>query len=509
MRSIRIVLALLLVSLAGISSGHPAAAAGSFTFYGGGYGHGVGMSQYGALGMAQDGWLHKRILTQFFTGTTVGQYKFPSFIRVGLVQGTRVYHLHARSGPVELHVGGAKGPLAGTIPNDDTWEVRTGSGHYRILDGKKLVGGHEWGGQSQNLVATYQDRGAMVQIPESGGITYNRGRIEFNIYGDNNRGRIIAVLKPQDYLYGLGEVPSEWPMQALEAQAVAARTYAFEAAERAGQHQTWCNCAVTDDTRSQVYVAWAKEGGAGGGRWMAAVNRTEGEAVLYHGNLIQAQYASSDGGYSEDVENVWGGSALPYLRGVCDPGDYTASNPNRVWRKIFTAAAVTNALDGYTGNIGTVSSFVDYRRGVSGRIISVTVVGTSGRHSITGYTLKVALGLLDDRVWINSNKTVTGPIRNKYDAIDCRPDLPQSPQVDVAGGTKQEFDNGNIYFRNVTGAHWIHGRVLDYYLAQGGPGGSLGFPTSDVETGTDGRTWATFQHGKIICPAGTGDCSSV
>ena len=78
----------------------------------------------------------------------------------------------------------------------------------------------------------------------------------------------------------------------------------------------------------------------------------------------------------------------------------------------------------------------------------------------------------------------------------------------MAGGTKQEFDNGNIYFRKLTGAHWIRGRVLDYYLTQGGPGGSLGFPTSDVETGTDGRTWATFQHGKITCPAGTGDCST-
>ena len=102
MRSIRIALALFLVPLAGIAPGHPAAAAGTFTFYGGGYGHGVGMSQYGALGMAQDGWTHKQILTQFFTDTTVAQYDFPPLIRVGLVQGKKVFHLHARGGPVEL-----------------------------------------------------------------------------------------------------------------------------------------------------------------------------------------------------------------------------------------------------------------------------------------------------------------------------------------------------------------------------------------------------------------------
>ena len=509
MRTIRLFLALLLVPLAGVASGHTATAAGSFTFYGGGYGHGVGMSQYGALGMAQDGWTHEQILTQFFSNTTVEQYAFPPSIRVGLVQGTKIFHLRARGGPVDLHVGGVTGALAGTIPNGATWKVRTVSGQYRILDGKKLVGGHAWGGPTEDLVATYPGRGAMLQIKESGGITYNRGHIEFNIYGDNNNGRLIAVLDPQEYLYGLGEVPSEWPTQALQAQAVAARTYAFEIAKRKGQHQAWCNCAVSDDTRNQVYVAWAKEGGTNGSKWVAAVDKTEGEAVLYQGGLIQAQYASSDGGYSENVENVWNGEALPYLRGVCDPGDYTPDNPNRVWQKTATAAAVTSALSAKTGNIGTVTSFSNYTRGVSGRIMTVKVVGTSGSHSITGYDLKVALGLRDDRVWINSDKTVTGPIRSKYDAVKCRPGLPQSPQMAVAGGTKQEFVNGTIYLSASTDAHWVSGAVLDFYVTQGGPGGSLGFPTSDTETGDDGRTTATFEHGKIVCPAGAGACSAV
>jgi SpoIID/LytB domain protein len=506
---IRIVLALFLIPLVGGSFGHTAAAAGSFTFYGGGYGHGVGMSQYGALGMAQDGWTYQEILTQFYSDTAVGQYVFPPSIRVGLVQGAKVFHLHARGGSVELHVGGTDGRLAGVIPSGATWEMLTESGHYRLLDGRRLVGGHEWGGRTKNLIATYQAGGAMLQIQESGGTSYNRGRIEFNIYGDNSAGRAIAILNPQDYLYGLSEVPSDWPAQALQAQAVAARTYAFEIAKRKGQHQSWCNCAVSDDTRSQVYLAWDKEGVTDGNRWVAAVDKTAGEAVLYGGALIQAHYASSDGGYSEDVENVWNGTALPYLRGVCDPGDFTTDNPNRVWQKTVTAAAATSALVGYTGNIGTITSFADYQRGVSGRIMSVAAVGTSGRHSVTGAQLKAALGLLDDRVWIDSDLTVTGPIRSKYDAVGCQPGLPQAQQADVAGGTRQEFADGTIYFRGNVGAHWIHGRVLDYYLAQRGPGGGLGFPTSDVEAGSDGRTWATFQNGKIACPAGAGVCSLV
>lgn len=505
MRIARLLLVFVLAALVGFAPGRPATAAGSFTFFGSGYGHGVGMSQYGTLGMAQDGANYKEILTRFFTDTAVDKHSLPSSLRVGLFQGEKVMHLHARKGPVELHLESADGQLIDTIPNDDTWEVRTGSGSFRILDGNRLVGGQEWGSRQKPLVATYMDRGSMLQLKESGGISYNRGRIEFNIYGGNNRGRAIAVLDPQHYLYGLGEVPSSWPMQAMMAQAVAARTYAFEIAKRTGQHQSWCNCAVTDDTRNQVYVAWAKEGGADGDRWVEAVERTEGEAVLYNGNLVQAYFGSSSGGFTEDNENVWNGTPIPYLRGVCDPGDYTNDNPNRVWRKEMTAAAVTAALAPYTGGIGTVRDFVDIRRGVSGRVIALTVVGSSGRDTLSGYQLKSGLGLLETKVWVNSNRNVIGSIRNKYDSINCRAKLPESRQQKVAGGLRQRFQNGQIFSKDATGAHWLRGPVLEYYLDHGGPDGNLGFPTSDVTTGADGRMTADFQGGKVTCPA-SGPC---
>ncbi|MCJ7832046.1 MAG: SpoIID/LytB domain-containing protein [Actinobacteria bacterium] len=505
MKRSRLLLVLSLVALVGSAPGRPAVAAGSFTFFGSGYGHGVGMSQYGALGMAQNGSGYKQILTQFFTGTTVEQHTLPGSLRVGLFQGEKLLHLHARNGPVELHLGSADGTLIGTIPRDGRWNVRTGSGHFRILDGRTLVGGHGWGGPKKPLIATYAD-GAMVQLKESGGISYNRGYVEFNIYSSNNRGRAIAVVGPQEYLYGLGEVPSSWPPQAMMAQAVAARTYAFEIAKRTGQHQSWCNCAVTDDTRNQVYVAWAKDGGTDGDRWVQAVDRTKGEVVLYQGNLVQAYFGSSSGGYTENNENVWNGTPIPYLRGVCDPGDYTADNPNRVWRKEMTSSAVTGALASYTGNIGTVRRFIDIRRGVSGRIISLTVVGSSGRRSISGYQLKSGIGLLETKVWINSNRNVTGAIRAKYDGINCRAKLPTTRQQSVAGGRLQRFANGQIFFKKAAGAHWLKGPVLDYYLSHGGPGGSLGFPTSDVSVDTDGRMSATFQGGKVVCPV-SGSCS--
>lgn len=505
-----LVACLLAVVAVGNVPAPPAEAARSFTFFGAGFGHGVGMGQYGALGLAQDGWGYKEILTHFFTGTTVETADLPASIRVGLVQGKKIFHVRARFGKVELRVGGPEGVLAGTIPGTQRWEIRTGSGRYRILDEKgKLVGGREWGGHKRHLFAVYETTGAAAQVQESNGITYNRGRLEFNIYGATHRGRLIAILSPQEYLYGLGEVPSEWPMAALQAQAVAGRTYAFEIAERAGQRQSWCNCAVTDDTRNQVYIAYAKEHGPGGDRWVSAVDRTKDEVVLFRGRLAQTYYASSTGGYSEDNEKVWNGTALPYLRGVCDPGDYTSGNPNRVWRKQFTAAEVTSRLSSYTGGIGTITKFTSIRRGVSGRIITAVAIGTSGRATITGSELRWGLGLLDSRVWINSNRTVTGAIRNKYDGVNCRPKLPTSPRTGIAGGAQQRFANGTIYWSSDTGAHWLRDRVLRHYLDLRGPKGRLGFPTTDVRTGEDGRTWADFERGRITCPSGGGPCSVV
>ncbi len=477
-----------------------------FNFYGSGFGHGVGMSQWGTYGLALKGWSHQQMLKRFFTGTQIQTVKLPPYIRVGLVQGIKTFHLNACNGPVELHVGSPVGRIAGTIPAGDAWVVRVGSGSYRIIDSSgQLVGGHAWGGPNIDLFATHS-AGAMVQIQESNNISYNRGYIEFNIYGSNPRGRLIAVLGPQAYLYGLGEVPSSWPMQAMEAQAVAARTYAFEIVRRVGQHQAWCNCAVTDDTRNQVYVAYAKEGGPDGDRWVAAVNDTADQVVTYKGALIQAQYASSDGGFTEDNENVWNGSPLPYLRGVCDPGDYTAANPMAVWTRSMSAAAVTSDLSQFTGDVGTIGSFQNIQRGVSGRIISATVVGSSGHATVSGFDIQVGLGFPSDKVWIDSNKNITGQIRGKYDATVCGPGLATSPQKPVSGGVYQTFAQGAIYFDSGPGAHWLYGPVLTYYVSVGGPAGRLGFPTSDVQKGSSGKTSASFQHGKIVCPS-SGTCS--
>jgi stage II sporulation protein D len=497
-------LALVLAALALPPAAPALAGPDGFTFYGGGWGHGLGLSQWGAYGLARQGWGAARILTHFYQGTRVTQAQsVPATLRIGLVQGQQRVHLEAQAGPVDLRLAGRKADdTIATIPEGETWTVRQVDGKYRIRDAAGDPVGDPVGGPNTNLYAVYVPNGARVRIPEAGH-TYARGWIEFNLYGCSSACaiRLIAVVPTEQYLYGLGEVPSSWPVAALKAQAIAARSYALSKVADKGQHRPVCNCALYASSYDQVYVGWDKEAATDGDRWVSAVDATAGQVVTYQGEVIQAFYMSSSGGYTEDNENVWGGTPIPYLRGVCDPGDYTPANPNAVWTASLSASEVTQRL---SLGIGTVTGFTDVERSRSGRILSVTVQGESGAVRVTGSLLQARLGLRDERVWINRDRLVVGAIREKYDAMNCAPGLPISRQFEVAGGLRQAFEDGMIYYAEKTGAHFLDDPVLGFYRASGGPGGELGFPTTDVRTMKNGNLRAAFEHGRITCePDGT------
>jgi SpoIID/LytB domain protein len=502
----RAIIAVVLVSLlpapAALARGDAArsadrgAAAGEFTFFGSGFGHGLGMSQWGAFGLARQGWGASRILTHYYSGTRVAKATPPvDRLRVGLAQGERSVRVEAQEGDVELRLGERSGELVATVPSGQTWRVRVAGDRYRILDaGGATVG--RVGGPQTPLVAVYEDAGARVRVPEAGH-TYARGWIEFGLYdcGDACTMRLVLLVAPHQYLYGLGEVPSSWPAPALAAQAIAARTYAFTKAA-ASQHRPVCDCALYASSFDQVYVGWDKESGLDGDRWVAAVDATKNEVVMEAGEPIQAFYMSSSGGFTEDNENVWGGAPIDYLRGVCDPGDYTDDNPNATWELTVPAPDVTQAL---SLGIGTVTSFANPQRGVSGRIISVMVQGENGSAAVSGTELRSALGLRDDRVWIDRNRQIVGQIRAKYDALGCSPGLPTSREVAVAGGSRQTFEAATIYLSADAGAHEVRDPVLAAYLDEGGPGGHLGFPVTDVRRLANGKLRSRFEHGTITC----------
>jgi SpoIID/LytB domain protein len=495
-----------------------ARAASSFTFYGSGWGHGLGLSQWGAYGLAKAGWSYEQILTHFYSGTRVRpDDPAPGDIRVGLTEGERRIHLTAEGGPVHLWLKAPEGKPVADIPAGATWVVHPVGGAYEILDGTgAVVGGHPWGeGSDPHLFATYAGEGSRVTVPE-GGATYNRGVLGFDLTTCSTTCsmRLVLQLPFEEYLLGIGEVPSSWPMEALRAQAVAARSYALYKLRNTGLQQA-CGCDVLDGSNDQVYIGWDKEGGTDGKRWVKAVTTTAGRIVSYQGKVALTVFTASDGGHTEDIDVQWGTplASFPYLAGVCDPGEDTTANPWTDWNRSFSVDALTTALRPYTGDIGPVVGFGAIDRGVSGRIADAVVHGQAGDGSVTGTELRSALALPDDRVWINADKNVLGGIRTEYDALMCRPGVPTTVAAAVPGGTRQRFTDGAIYDNAAAAATvWLRGPVYDEYVGIGGATGRLGLPVADpVDMAThrtascpDGCSRVDFVHGRIYWKAEVG-----
>ena len=228
------------------------------------------------------------------------------------------------------------------------------------------------------LVKGNKYRGDMKAIPSSWG----------------NGITLINVLPMEDYLKGV--VPSEivpsWRMDAIKAQAVAARTYATY--HRNGYRSSGYD--VTDDARTQVYRGFSAETVATN----RAVSETAGEVVTYAGKPIDALFHSSGGGFTENSENVWG-SVIPYLRGVKEESSTYLMTP---WKKTMTMASFTKSLENAGYKIGDLKSIKlshlkkgeanhSSDRGISGRVKSVVFVGKKGRATVSGERLQRLYGL--------------------------------------------------------------------------------------------------------------------
>jgi len=271
---------LLACLLATLSLGAASANASTLVIQGAGDGHGVGMSQEGALGYAQHGWSYNQILAHYYTGTALGQA--PAGAKVKVLIGSRVKTL-----PLETYV----------------------------------------------------------------------------------RGVISA------------EMPSEWPAAALQAQAVAVRTYALTA------HAGGTKFDVYSDTRSQVYRGPAAETASTN----AAALATAGQIVTYDGQPAITYFFASSGGHTEAVQDAFpGAAAQPWLVGVSDPYD---QGPEHRWTVSLSFAAAAERLGGLVK--GSFRGIEVLQRGSSPRILTAYVLGSAGRTLASGGELAARLGLDD------------------------------------------------------------------------------------------------------------------
>lgn len=233
--------------------------------------------------------------------------------------------------------------------------------------------------------------------PTSGDIFTFEGksyRGVLTLRANNGAMMVINAVPLESYLYGV--VPQEaipsWPAAALEAQAVAARTYALHTMEQ-NKNQLY---DVSTSTDHQVY------GGVSGETQSttAAVNHTKGIVMLYNNRPINALFHSDGGGYTEDSVNVWG-SDIPYLKGVKDFTNSNSSASN--WTVSTSRSALERKLNAASKGVGQLKSIqltplgnpgkATSDRGVSGRIKSATFVGTAGKVTVSGDDLRGMLGL--------------------------------------------------------------------------------------------------------------------
>src|SRR5437763_6798186 len=333
----------------------PAGPNATFVITGHGWGHGVGMSQYGAYGFAQHGFTYQKILTHYFTGTQIGPAPV-SKVRVLLASGqTKLKLVSADDFTVRDGTGATHDVTAGT---------------YTLTSPLKL--------KADNSAKAKAIPGPLLFQPGPSPLTLGRryrGSIQVDVEG--GKLRAINVVGLEQYLYGVvpSEMPYTWAPEALKTQAVAARSYAL-ATKRSGAFD------VYKDTRSQVYLGLDHEKPSS----TAAVDATAGKVLLYDGAVAKTFFFSTSGGRTASSEDVWG-TAVPYLVSVPDP--YDSISPYHTWGPFaFTGAKLGRSL-----HLGGAVSDVHTTLNSSGRVTTLTAVTAAGDRSIDGAKLKAALGL--------------------------------------------------------------------------------------------------------------------
>jgi SpoIID/LytB domain protein len=302
------------------------APAAELVITGGGYGHGVGMSQEGALGYAEHGFTYQQILAHYYTGTALG-----------------------------------------TVP---------ASRQVRVLIGSKV---HE------------------VALE-----TYVRG--------------VVAA-----------EVSSSWPLAALEAQAVASRTYALTA------HAGGSKFDVYADTRSQVYRGVAAQTP----QTDAAVKATAGQIVTYTGRPAITYFFASSGGRTENIENSFPGTRPePWLRGVLDQYE---QGDEHTWKTSLSFAAAAAKLHGLMR--GSFQGIEVVKRGSSPRIVSAYVLGSGGRTLAGGPELAGRLGLYSAWAYFSTREGAT--VKSEPDRSGYSPLLSPAPAA-APGAASTTTSQGGV-----------------------------------------------------------------
>ena len=368
------------------------------TFYGRGYGHGVGLSQYGARGRALAGQDAATILGHYYQGTTLGSIDPNAPVRVLVLshwgataaKPLRIYGRTTAWGidgiakvfPVDSSLRVTPTTTMSGSSTHTTWRIRVTSPSGAILhDGPKPTSLVIRGATGSSRLQVYSKPSSYDQY---------RGILRILTSSVAPTVTVVNELRIELYLPGVvpAEMPYSWPAEALKAQTIAARSYA---ARRLRPGVSYYD--ITDDTSSQVYRGVLGEKATTNDM----VKATAGMVVKSGSSIANTLFHSTGGGATEHNENVYVSSTgaivstpLSYLRGSADRtatgAAFDAAAPYATWQtKAYTRTALSAifASDSRT-NVGTLTALDLRDRGISGRYRSVTLIGTAGKKKVSG-----------------------------------------------------------------------------------------------------------------------------
>ena len=338
---------------------------GTVKVCGSGYGHGVGLSQYGAYGRAKAGQGYARILKTYYHNVSLRRYSSNPYERVLLGQKSLGGSFYVTVRP------GSKARLR-NLKTNGTVALRPANYRVRYLSGRRLY--QVTNASAGRSVGSYTGPIRFERVSGSllayGGKRY-RGMMLTKASGSGLY--LVNQLRLEDYVRGVvpNEMPSSWASEALKSQAVAARSYA-RSTKRGGVFDFYA------DTRDQVYGGASSETRATN----RAVGATARVAAVYGGKAIKAFFYSSNGGYSEDSAYVFGSS--PYLKAVRDVDSSGRSFEARVGSPWTRWSGTINLYGSSRLGVGRIRGVRVLTRSPSGRATKVRVTGTQGAKTIYG-----------------------------------------------------------------------------------------------------------------------------
>lgn len=470
----------MLFSLLALGPASDARAQTEVVVTGSGFGHGVGLSQWGAYQRADDGDTYEEILAHYFQGTQLVNYDEASPdhgpLHVNLVYDTTSITLVARDTDTPLEGGGhapvtvTRGSDTVALTTNEKATISWGSENDCDVDFFDQSGGtiaswpsgscdmnFVWDGASENPSTAIEIEGCT--LTDFGAFENpikpcryalgadihtldNDSPARSSAGNDNSYDGLDVILSIDidDYVFGISEIGYDWPVQALRSQAVAARSYAAANLDAKNPLNEKCGCHVYDTSKSQRYVGWGHIGNNRGQPdgiytqtyWLAASMITDNQVlvhddalfngVMYNG-VVEAVYSSSNGGASEAANDQWGGPFKEYLSSVDDPQSLESPNPYRAW----SCAVDFNTIEKRVlGSGKTLSAIAVTERNTSGSAKTVTFYPTVGE------PVRVSSGTMATLVSWDCNPSRTSLPSKYFDVTVGVPPDPDAAFNDIA-----------------------------------------------------------------------------